>query len=66
MGAIITALHFEKLFVGLLADYHSSEQSSNLFALAFSLSRVTSLFMRQVSSAYCFMQSLEKVQYQDR
>ena len=55
------ALHFEKLIVSLLVDDHCSVLNSNLFALAFSLSRVISLITRQVSSAYCFMLSLEKV-----
>ena len=53
------ALHFEKLLVSLLADDHCSVLSSNLFALAFSLSSLISLITRQVSSAYCFMLSLE-------
>ena len=43
LGAIIMALHFEKLIVSLLADDHCSVLSSNLFALAFSLSRLISL-----------------------
>ena len=54
LGAIIIALHFEKLIVSLLADDHCSVLSSNLFALAFSLSRLISLITRQVSSAYYF------------
>ena len=58
-GAIIMALHFEKLIVSLLTDDHCSNLSSNLFALAFSLSILISLITRQVSSAYCFMLSLE-------
>ena len=59
LGAIIMALHFEKLIMSLFADDRSSVKSSTLFALGFSLSRFTSLFTRQVSSAYCFMLSLE-------
>ena len=59
LEAIIMALHFEKLIVSLLTDDHCSVLSSNLFALAFSLSRLISLVRRQVSSAYCFMLSLE-------
>ena len=47
LGAIIMALHFEKLIVSLLAGDHCSVQSSNLFALAFSLSRLISLITRQ-------------------
>ena len=43
LGAIIMALHFEKLIVSLLADDHCSVLSSNLFALAFSLPRLISL-----------------------
>ena len=53
------ALHFEKLIVSLLADDHCSVLSSNSFALAFSLSSLISLIARQLSSAYCFMLSLE-------
>ena len=59
LGEIIMALHFEKLIVSLLADDHCSVLSSKLFALAYSLSRLISLITRQVSSAYCFMLSLE-------
>ena len=59
LGAIIMALHFEKLIVSLLADDHCSALSSNLFDVAFSLSRLISLITRQVSSAYCFMLLLE-------
>ena len=59
LGAIIMALHFGKLIVSLLADHHCSVLSNNLFALAFSLSRLISLITRQVSLAYCFMLSLE-------
>ena len=51
LGAIIMALHIEKLIVCLLADDHCSVLSSNLFALAFSLSRLITLITRQVSSA---------------
>ena len=47
LGAIIMALHFEKLIVSLSADDHCSTRSSNLFALAFSLFRLTSLITRQ-------------------
>ena len=49
LEAIIMALHFEKLIVSLLANDHCSVLSSNLFALAFSLSRLISLITRQVS-----------------
>ena len=59
LGATIMTLHFEKLIVSLLADDHCSVLSSNLFALAFSLSRLISLITRQVSLAYCFLLSLE-------
>ena len=45
------ALHFENLIVSLLADDSCSVQNRNLFALAFSLSRLTSLTTRRVSSA---------------
>ena len=41
------ALRFEKLIVNLSANEHCSARSSNLFALAFSLSRLTSLITRQ-------------------
>ena len=64
LGAIIKALHFEKLVVSLLANDHCSVISSNLFALVFSLSRLISLITRQGSSAYCFMLSLEYCKYQ--
>ena len=53
------ALHFEKLIVSLLANDHCLALSSNLFALAFSLSSLISLITRQVSSAYYFILSLE-------
>ena len=59
LGTVIIALHFEKLIANLLADDRCSVPSSNLFALAFSLSRLTSLITRQVSSAYCFILSVE-------
>ena len=53
------ALHFEKLIMSLLVDDNCSVLSSNLFALAFRLSKLTWLITRQLSSAYCFMLSLE-------
>ena len=43
LRAIIMALHFDKLIVSLSADDHCSVLRSNLFALAFSLSRLSSL-----------------------
>ena len=63
LGTIIMALHFDKFIVNLLAVDHSSVLCSNLFALAFSLSRLISFITRQVSSGYFFVLSLELVSY---